>query len=109
MILILKRERGLKTHIGHAHKKIPQVDGSDELDNLFSFESEFAQEDVEYTLDEALSSEVCVELISRVKIGDVKGANYMYTVSVCPPDKDWQWPKMSEIQKDVFRNLRNGC
>ena len=31
-----KSEIGLKTHIGHAHKLIPQVDGSEELDNLFS-------------------------------------------------------------------------
>ena len=86
------------------------MDGSEELDNIFSSESEFAQEDVEYTLEEALSAEVCVELVSRVKIGDVKGANYLYTVSVSPPGKikNWQWPEMSDIQKEVFRNLKSG-
>ena len=86
------------------------MDGSEELDNIFSFESEFAQEDVEYTLEEALSAEICVELVSRVKIGDEKGANYLYTVSVSPPGKikNWQWPEMSDIQKEVFRNLKSG-
>ena len=54
-----KTERGLNSHRRQAHKSIPQFDGtSDELELQFTFESEFAKEDVLYTLEEVLTDEI---------------------------------------------------
>ena len=49
------------------------MDGtSEELDISFSFESEYATEDVMYTIEEVLTDEIKVEINSRVKVGDAR-------------------------------------
>ena len=65
--------------IDQVQKNIPQVDGaSEELDIIYAFESEFAEEDVHYTLEEVLTKEIDVELIARVKVGEIRSAEYAY-------------------------------
>ena len=52
-------ERGLNSHTRQAHKSIPQVDGaSEELEILYTFESEFALEDVMYTVEEVCTKKL---------------------------------------------------
>ena len=95
--------------IEQVQPNIPQVDGaSEKLDILYAFESEFAEEDVIYTLKEVLTEEIDLELIARVKVGDIRSAEYAYSVRVSPLSDDWLWPEMNKIQIDVLRNLRKG-
>ena len=105
-----KTERGLNSHGRQAHKSIPQFDGtSDELELPFIFESEFAKEDVLYTLEEVLTDEINVELISRTKVDDdIRSGDYVFSIRVSPPNMDWNWPVMNTIQREVLKNLRNG-
>jgi len=105
-----KTERGLNSHGRQAHKSIPQFDGtSDELELPFIFESEFAKEDVLFTLEEVLTDEINVELISRTKVDDdIRSGDYVFSIRVSPPNMDWNWPVMNTIQREVLKNLRNG-
>ena len=104
-----KTERGLNSHIGQSHRSIPQVDGtSEELDISFTFESEYANEDVMYTIEEVIMNEIKVELLSRVKVGDVRSAEHVFSIRVSPSSSDWQWPEMNQLQRKVLKNLRKG-
>ena len=100
-----KTERDLNSHIRQAHTNSPQFDGTcDEIP--FTFESEFAKEDVLYTLEEVLTDEINVELISRTKVADdVRSADYVFSIRVCPPSMDWKWLVMNQIQREVLKNL----
>ena len=67
--------RGLRAHEGRKHKAtgspIPQLDGqSERLDDcvIYTFISEYAREDVEYTLKEIFPEDVKAILMSRVKV-----------------------------------------
>ena len=102
-----KTERGLNSHFGQSHRCIPQMDGtSEELDISFSFESEYATEDVMYTIEEVLTDEIKVEINSRVKVGNARSSEYLFSIRVSPPSIDWQWPDMNQIQREVLKNLR---
>ena len=106
-----RNTRGLKTHKGRVHKNISQMDGFIEEQDLdencvFTFESTYAEEDIKYTLVELLSEEIVCELISRVKIGNVRSANHLCKVIVSIPRDDWQWPVMGELQAEVLKNLK---
>ena len=105
-------ERGLNTHHGRMHKQktILQVDGtSDTFESTYSFVSDFAREDIDYTIEEVITEAIDVKVISREKIGDPrKSAEYLYTISVGTPSDDWQWPKMSGLQSDVLKMLKKG-
>ena len=103
----LKNVRGLKAHNARVHKKIPQCDGPcEELEETFTFLSDYAEEDVKYTLVETLPEEIGFDMISRVKTKDKKSADHLCTVTVVLPYDDWQWPSLTEIQAKVFRNLK---
>ena len=101
----------INSHTRQAHKSIPQVDGaSEELEILYTFESEFAVEDVMYTVEEVCTKEVEVELISRLKakVGDITSAEHVFTIRLSPPSNCWQWPEMSNMQREILMNLRKG-
>ena len=107
--MTLKNVRGLKAHNSRVHKKIPQFDGPcEELGETFTFLSDYAEEDVQYTLVETLSEEIGFDMLSRVKTKDKKSADHLCTVKVLLPHDDWQWPMLTEIQSKVFRNLKKG-
>ena len=100
--------RGLRAHKGRLHKPISQLDGFGEIPNtecVYTFESTFAQEDVEYTLVEALSKDIETEIVSRQKVGDARSANHLYRVILSIPDENWKWPRMTGIQTDVIKKL----
>ena len=102
-------ERGLNSHIRQAHKGIPQVDGvSEELEILYEFESEFATEDVMYTLEEVCTKEVEIDLLSRVKakVGDITSGEHVFTIRVSHPTDNWKWPEMNKMQREILMNLR---
>ena len=104
-----RNERGLNSHIRQAHKDIPQVDGAiEELERLYKFESEFAIEDVMYTLEEVCTEEVEIDLISRVKakVGDITSGEHVFTIRVSHPTDDWKWPEMNTMQREILMNLR---
>ena len=94
----------------HKQKTILQVDGtSDTFESTYSFVSDFAREDIDYTIEEVITEAIDVKVISREKIGDPrKSAEYLYTISVGTPSDDWQWPKMSGLQSDVLKMLKKG-
>ena len=107
--MAFKTVRGLKAHKGRTHKKIPQFDGaSEELEDTFTFLSDYAEEDITYTLVESLTKEIDFEMVSRVKTKDVKSADHVCTVRVSVPYHDWQWPRLNDIQEKVFRDLKRG-
>ena len=98
--------RGLKVHKGRVHKIIPQLDGfEDELDNdcEYTFESDYGEEDIQYTLEEM---NIASKVVSRVKIGNHRSANHLCTISVSNSGDGWQWPIMNGLQKEVIKNLK---
>ena len=76
---------------------------SEQLDICFTFDSEYANEDVMYTIEEVLTDEIKVNLLSREKVGD---AEHVFSIRVCPSSIDWQWPEMNQLQRKVLKNLR---
>ena len=104
---VFKTARGLKVHKGRTHKTITQLDGVDEIsENIYTFVSSYAEEDVKYTLEEILANDVECELISRVKTEDKRSAEHLCTVRVSVPCNNWQWPKLQGIQAEVVMNLK---
>ena len=104
-----KTVRGLRAHKGRVHENILQLDGASEIqEGTYTFVSDFAEEDVKYTLDESLADEVDFEWISRVKTGNARSADHICTIKVSLPCDDWQWPILTGVQAQVFKNLKRG-
>ena len=103
-----RNPRGLRSHEGKAHKMIPQLDGcsGDEFRNcIYTFESNYAKEDIVYTLEEVLSDNVSQQLVSMVKIGSKRSADHLCTVRLLIPIV-WEWPDMNRLQSEVIRSLK---
>ena len=101
-------KRGLNIHVGLTHKVIPQLDGCGEeklFNCIYTFESDYAEEDIEYTLVEVFTDIIDQELVSRVKIGSERSANHLCTVRLTIPN-EWQWPVMTKVQKEVIKSLK---
>ena len=105
-----RNTRGLKAHKGRIHKSIVQLDGfgeePDTVEQEYTFESSYGEEDVEYTLVEILSDDIPCKLVSRVKIGNDRSANHLCTVEMSIPGDEWQWPAMNTLQTEVIKNLK---
>ena len=106
--------RALRAHKGRKHKAlvvspIPQLDGASEnFGNriIYTFVSEFAREDIEYTLRE-IFPHVETNLISQVKIVRPRSADHLCTVEIIPPDlQNFSWPEMSTVQDEVIKDLQ---
>jgi hypothetical protein len=54
---------------------IPQVDGTDDAEVMYTFVSDFHQEDIEYTLNEIIPEDVETKLVSAVRIGGIQSAD----------------------------------
>ena len=105
--LTFRNTRGLKTHKGRVHKMIQQLDGFEEEpdnDYEYTFESNYGEEDILYTLEEL---NIVSKLVSRVKIGSDRSANRLCTVIVSIPRDGWQWPGMNGLQREVIKNLKS--
>ena len=110
---IFKSLKGLRAHIGRKHKAsdspIPQVDGVT-LDNelTWNFSSEFADDDVEYTIKEMFPQSEEVEIVSKLKLKDeTLSAERFFKVRIkLPPEAKFSWPVMTKTQLEVLKNLR---
>ena len=115
--LKLKSARGLRIHTGRLHKAtgstIPQLDGEPEpaiLDDFitYTFVSEFARDDIDYTLREIFPEEMEARLTSRVKAPHYgpRSADHICSVQIKLPDNQrFSWPEMLADQAEVFKDL----
>ena len=110
-----KNLRALRAHEGRVHKTnggspIPQLDGQNENvadDLIYTFVSDFATEDILITLKEIFTNDVKAELISCIKIGGLRRADYFCAVGLkLSSDKRFVWPEMMRDQADVFKELK---
>ena len=90
---------------------IPQVDGEAEKvrdgDVVFTFDSEYGEEDVTYTLEQVFQNDQAT-LQSRTRVGPMT-ANHLCVVAikVAPEEKEtFAWPKMKAYDAEVFTNLK---
>ena len=78
------------------------------IECVYTFDSTFAQEDVEYTLVEVLSNDIETEIVSKQKVGNSRSANHLFKVKLSIPEENWMWPRMTGVQKDVIQKLERG-
>jgi hypothetical protein len=98
---------------------MPQLDGVCESESqknqskeIFSFKSDFAEEDIEYCLDEIFkdTNVTSKQIILKDQLRP-RSADYLYTLEL-KMDKEnihksnFSWPKMSSSQKEVSQNLK---
>ena len=83
------------------------LEDNSQVQNTFTFVSEFHKEDIEYTLKEIFPSEIETLLTSRVRIGGLRSADHLCTLQIkLPPDrKKIVWPTMTPSQAEVFKNI----
>ena len=80
-----------------------QVDHGDE--EVYSFVSDYGEEDILWTLEELFSSSGST-LLSRVRVRPLKAA-HLCTVSVkVTAAQTFAWPEMRNDQKEVFKDLK---
>ena len=110
LVLNLAREGVTPVETGPS-SPIPQVDGEGEKvrdgDVVFTFDSEYGEEDVTYTLEQVFQG-VQVTLRSRTRVQPMK-ANHLCVVAikVVPEEKEtFAWPKMKAYDAEVFSNLK---
>ena len=112
VIRLFKNFRALRVHEGKVHKvnrgsPIPQLDGENENFTELNFVSEFATDDIELTLRELFPDYVETHIISQVKIGGLRSAEHLCTVSIkFSSDQTFSWPDMVKDQAEVFKDLR---
>ena len=106
--------RALRTHQARMHKAsavspIPQIDGGGEdLGNnvTFTFVSEFALEDIEYTVRE-IFPDVETNLLSRVKLIGPWSADHLCTLEINHSVlENFSWPEMSRVQVEVIKDIQ---
>ena len=106
--------RALRIHEGRLHKantgsRIPQLDGEYEtLEECISytFVSEYAVEDIKYTLEEIFPADVKTELVSRVRTLEPRSADHLCTIKIkLPAPQYFLWPEMNRIQEEVITDL----
>ena len=90
-------------------RPIEQVDGADRLhDSLkFSFDSQYGEEDILYTLDEVFKdSGVKFKLLSRIRESS-RSANHLCIVELSGAvGQLFTWPTMKPWNVDVFTDLK---
>ena len=83
-----------------------QVDGNLNDDEIaeYTFTSNYAKEDIAYTLEEIFPEKNCC-LDSYVQ-SKPRSADHLCTVSLKDPSKKFIWPTMNSIQEDVIKDLK---
>ena len=82
-----------------------------ERKEIYSFKSDFSQEDIEKCLDETFENtnitSTRIILRDQLRPGDPSSAEYLYTLELKMMKKaSFKWPQMSSSQMEVFRNLK---
>ena len=87
---------------------IPQVDGTFDVEVLYTFVSDFHKEDIEYTIQELIPAEEFeTKLASVVRIGGLQSADQLCKLVIkMPPDQNFIWPRMSISQSEVIKDLK---
>jgi hypothetical protein len=86
---------------------IPQFDGTYDAEVVYTFVSDFHQEDIEYTIKELIPEDVDTTLVSVVRIGGLQSADQLCTLLIkMPPEKNFIWPIMSKSQSEVIKDLK---
>ena len=86
---------------------VPQLDGHQESDQkvMFSFRSEYGEEDIEYSWSKVLPEKAVPTLVSRVRIGP-RSADHLCTLEVKEVDgRTFVWPHMNTSDAEVLREL----
>ena len=106
--------KNMRIHIGRQHKQagiispIPQLDGTSSSGYQtisYTFVSEYADEDILYTLGELFPDSFETKLLSRLKLGGLDSADHLCTVQLKPPEEEFIWPMMNEIQAEVLKDI----
>ena len=105
--------RALRTHQARMHKAsavspIPQIDGGGEdfgNNVTFTFVSEYALEDIEYTVRE-IFPDVETNLLSRVKLIGPWSADHLCTLEINLSSENFSWPELSRCQKEVLKDIQ---
>ena len=77
--------------------------GNDVL--TFTFVSEFALEDIEYTVRE-IFPEVETNLLSRVKLIGPWSADHLCTLEINLSSENFSWPELSRCQAEVLKDIQ---
>ena len=88
---------------------IPQVDGTFDVEEVYTFLSDFHKEDIEYTIRELIpTEEIETNLASVVRVGGLQSAEQLCTLVIkMPPEKNFIWPIMSKTQSEVIKELKS--
>ena len=107
--------KNMRIHIGRQHNQtenrspIPQLDGTscgDYQTLTYTFVSDYADEDIMYTLREIFPDSFETKLLARLKLGGLNSADYLFTVQLNPPDDEFIWPTMNKIQAEVLKEVK---
>ena len=88
---------------------IQQVDGAGEKMKLaYSFQSEYGEEDIVYTLSEIFQESTVANLVSRKRINPRSAVHQCIVELDLEADKkeDFSWPALKPWQKDTFLELK---
>ena len=97
--------KGLRTHEGKKHRAsnspIPQLD-----DITWNFSSEYADDDVDFTIEEMFPYSDEIKVLSKTKVTEPRSAEHLFRVKIkLPPEHMFSWPVMTATQLDVLKNL----
>jgi hypothetical protein len=89
-------------------ESVPQLDGYQESVQkvMYTFRSEYGEEDIDYSLSKVLPENALPTLISRVRIG-TQSADHLCTLEVKEVDgRTFVWPHMNASDTEVLRELK---
>ena len=101
LIIKLPLEENRHVDIG----AVPQLDGHQESDQkvMFSFRSEYGEEDIDYSLSKVLPEKAVPNLVSRVRVGP-RSADHVCILEVKGVDgRTFVWPRMNTSDAEVLR------
>ena len=72
----------------------------------YTFVSEYATNDIMYTLGEIFPADVETKLVSRVKYVGPWSADHLCTIEIkFPAPQYFSWPRMNRTQEEVIKDL----
>ena len=113
MILNLSSREAVRPVSPGKSSPIPQMDGVEDMDNdtvTYTFQSEYAEEDIIETLDEIFSDKKAAEttaLVSRVRIEPSSNVHECAVeIKVATANKSFCWPELKGINAKVIKEIK---
>ena len=113
MILNLSSGEAVRPVSPGKSSPIPQMDGVEDMDNdtvTYTFQSEYAEEDIIETLDEIFSDKKAAEttaLVSRVRIEPSSNVHECAVeIKVATANKSFCWPELKGINAKVIKEIK---